>query len=305
MTIRRRAGLYFRFRSPEQLECRDMLSGHAITAGFSHFSAAAAQSAYYQSVAASLISQITAHNRVFAALGSSSSSEYGTVLTASLIDPNSSAAGTVTYKTGTDDGVSETELKVSITGAAVSSPIDVVIGTTTVGQITTDSTGAATAVFSTNPTGTEKSFTTVPTGVAASTSVTIGSLSGSLAAPINTEGGCESSQHTTLIAALTDMNSSAMGTATYKTVTRQGVTTTKLTLSVTGAAVSSKIDVVVGTTTVGQVMTDTTGAGTLVVTTGLPTVTAGTTTVTVGSLSGTFATSSSASGSVFRHWRHR
>jgi hypothetical protein len=43
----------------------------------------------------------------------------------------------------------------------------------------------------------------------------------------------------------------------------------------------------------------------LVVTTGLPTVTAGTTTVTVGSLSGTFATSSSAGRSVFRHWRHR
>lgn len=321
MTIRRRAGLYFRFRAPEQLELRNMLSGHAFTAGFSHFGGAAERLASYQSVAESMIAQATARNHVFAALGSFSSYSEHTSLTASLTDTNGSATGTVTYKTGIYDGASETELTVSVTGATPNGSLDVVVGGTSgtggtvVGKVATDSTGAGTAVFSTNPTGTEQAFTTVPTDVTAGTAVNVDTLSGTLAASTHTGGGCESSQHSVVAAALTDTNGSGTGTATYKTFTKHGVTTTTFTVSVAGAAASRMLDVVLdGTTTVGQISTDATGAGTLVLSSNptgsqvqlpanFPAIIAGTTTITVDTLNGTFATSTNSSQ--FHHFRHR
>jgi hypothetical protein len=146
MTTRNRAGIKFRFLGSEQLEARQMLSGHSIGARFLEFGSAA-QVTNYQSFAASVFAQAAAHNDFFAALGSLSSYSEGTALTATLTDPNGTGAGTATYETS----ASETELKISVTGATASSTLNVLIGTTVVGTLTTDSTGAGTTVFSTNP----------------------------------------------------------------------------------------------------------------------------------------------------------
>ena len=305
-----RRGLYFRFLSPEQLELRDMLSGHGFLAGFVHQPGAASQSANFASAASALFAQASARSHVFAALGTFDESSDRTELTAKLADPNGTATGTATFKTYTEDGVTETTLKVSVTGATASSTLSILVGGTTVGTLTTDSTGAGSVVLSTNPKGTEQAFTTAPTGVTAGTSVDVDTLTGNLAVATHTGGGCQSGERSTFTAALTDPNSTATGTATFTSTTKHGVTSTTLNISVTGAAASTALDVLIGTTSVGTLTTDDTGAGTLKVTSGLPTVD-GTTTIKVGSLSGTFAASSNSgtggsyTPNAFRHFRHR
>jgi hypothetical protein len=211
-------------------------------------------------------------------------------------------------------------LAASVTGATASSTLDVTIGGTIVGQITTDANGAGTLVLSSNPTGTQQPLpANFPASIVAGTAVSIGTASGTLAAPTATSGDsgdCHASHHTNLSAALTDTSSSATGTVAYRTGTSAGTTTTTLTASVTGAAASSTLDVTIGGTIVGQVTTDANGAGTLVLSSNptgtqqplpanFPTsITAGTT-VTIGTLSGTFAHGeSSVSHSLRRLGRH-
>jgi hypothetical protein len=257
------------------------------------------------------------------AIHSSATAGYGdgSVLTASLTDPNSSATGTVTYSTESHCQ-SETELTVSVTGATDNASLDISIGGTVVGTLMTDSTGAGKLVLSSNPSGSEQSLpSNFPTSIAAGTAITVGSLSGSFAASTSTggsndggSGGCSHSQGTTLSASLTDPTGSDIGTATLTTKTYDGTTTTKLTVSVTGAADGASLDVVVDGTTVGTLTTDSTGAGTLVLSSNptgteqslppnFPTISAGST-ITLGSLSGTFAISTTSVSAHFGHTHH-
>ncbi len=312
MRNRRIKSFYFKTGRCERLEDRNMLSGHPVAALFSPetfgFGFRAREAA---SVAVSAF-----HSSGTAGYGD------GTVLTASLTDPNSSATGTVTYSTDSHCGQSETELTVSVTGAADNSSLDISIGGTVVGTLMTDSTGAGKLVLSSNPSGTEQSLpTNFPTSIAAGTAITVGSLSGAFAASTSTgdsgddgSGGCSHSQGTTLSASLADPTGSDTGTATLTTKTYDGTTTTKLTVSVTGAADGASLDVVIDGTTVGTLATDSTGAGTLVLSSNptgteqalppnFPTVSAGST-ITVGSLNGTFATSSSSVSAHFAHAHH-
>ncbi len=318
MLIRNRGRLNFQIRNPEQLESRDLLSGHALAGGFSHF-AAAAQFAGFHGAAAQAGAEVAALDHVFGSLGSLGSESQKTVLTAQLTDPdNSAASGTVTYKTYTEDGVTETEFKVTVKGAAANTTLDVSIGDTVVGQITTDANGAGTLKLSSEPEDADEQPlpANFPTAVAADTAVSVGTLSGTLAAPTKTPHGCGESEKTVLRAALTDSVGTATGTATYQTATRHGETFTKFVVRVSGATASSTLDVAIDGTVVGQITTDANGAGKLVLSShpkgnqqllpaDFPAITAGTS-VTVGSLSGTFATpSDSAGSSVVRFGRHR
>ena len=324
MRERRRKRLYFHFRQPEGLEMRDLLSGHAIASGISHFAAAAQVDHFHANNAATEF--LAAHSQVFAALGQNFATADHTVLTATLSDPNnSSVSGTATYKTYTSNGVTETEFSVSVTGETANTTFDVSVDGAVVGQITTNDNGAGSLKLSSDASDTDDSplpanFPTTITGGVSQ--VLVGtSLTGTLAAPTSTGGGCggqHESNRTVLTASLTDPdNSSASGTVIYKTGrSHDGTTYTKLVVSVTGAAASTTLPVSIDGTQVGEITTDDTGAGKLVLSsnphgsqTQLPsnfptTITADTTTITVGTLSGTFTTPSSSTS--FGHFsRHR
>jgi hypothetical protein len=76
-----------------------------------------------------------------------------------------------------------TKFKVSVTGAAASSTLNVAVDGTVVGQLSTDSTGAGSLVLSSNPQGSEQQLpTNFPTTIAAGSTVTVGTLTGTLAA---------------------------------------------------------------------------------------------------------------------------
>jgi hypothetical protein len=105
----------------------------------------------------------------------------GTTLSASLTDSAGTGTGTVTLTTKTYNGTTTTKLTVSVTGATASSPLDVVIDGTTVGTLTTDSTGAGTLTLSSNPTGTEQSLPANFPTVSSGSTITVGSLSGTFA----------------------------------------------------------------------------------------------------------------------------
>jgi hypothetical protein len=247
---------------------------------------------------------------------SSTTSSQSTKLTATLSDAsNSAVTGTASYSTKTTDGVATTKLSVSISGAAASSTLDVTIAGTVVGQLATDETGAGSLVLSSNPTGTEQTLPTdFPTDISADMAITVGTASGTFVAVDDTSGGCESVGHTSLTAALTDATSTATGTATYKAAADGS--STVFSVTTTGAAASSTLDVAIDGTIVGQLTTDETGAGSLVLSSdptgtqellpaGFPTNVSAGSTVTVGTLSGTLGVSDSSSLLAFHHFGRR
>lgn len=302
MTSRRRRPLGSRLRNPECLEPRELLAGHGFGGAFQHFQPAFAAALHAGPVAGvSAFALANARGQAIASLGGDASEGHPTVLTATLVDSEGSATGTVKLTTYTEDDATETRLKVSVTGAAADSTLDVTIGETVVGQITTDADGAGQLILSSEPEDDEQPLPDdFPTDVVAGTAVSVGSLSGTLAVGGGHAGGCHSSDHTALNASLTDPdNSASAGTVAYHTKTRDGVTTTRFSVSVTGAAADSSLEVSIGDVVVGQVATDSTGAGTLVLSSdpaddesplpaNFPTSIAAGTTVTVGTLSGTF-----------------
>jgi hypothetical protein len=314
MSRRQRTGSHWTLRGFEQLELRDMLSGHALVSAFAQANHVVPQVNSHVLTAAST-AQAVAHNQLFANFAADLGDWHKTTLTATLADPNNTAAaGTVTYQTGTVDRVAQTTFSVSVTGAAASSTLNVSIGTTVVGQLTTDATGAGTLVLSSNPTGTQQALpTNFPTTIDKGTAVSVDTLTGNLTAATDTGDGCSISHGTSLAATLTDPNNtSATGTIKYHTYIEDGVTQTVFSISVSGAAASSTLDVTIGTTVVGQLTTDSTGAGTLVwasnptgtqqaLPTNFPTTIDVGTTVSVGTLGGTLATSSY--GSAHSHFR--
>jgi hypothetical protein len=168
MNTRRAKSYYFKTGRIEQLEPRNMLSGHPIAAAFS-----AAAFGFHRAVTST-----TAH--VAASTGGKAAQ---TDLTAALTDPSNSATGTVTYQMGSGcGGTVSTSLTVNVSGAAASSTLDVTIGGVTIGTLTTDSSGAGTLVLSSNPTGSQQTLpSNFPTSIAAGTAVAVGSLSGTFA----------------------------------------------------------------------------------------------------------------------------
>jgi hypothetical protein len=292
-----------------------MLAGNGFmpfTFGGHHLGDAPVQQATTQFVSSAIAGQSASHIRGGASLGSHSASDE-TSFTATLTDSEGTATGTATYSTHTSDGELETTFSVSIAGATANSTFDVTVGETVVGQLTTDDTGAGSLVLSSNPTGTEQELPAdFPTDIGADTAISIGTLSGTLAADTDSGdgegeghgGGCHhSSVDTSLEASLTDTDttSTATGTASYSADSETGDTT--FSVSVTGTAASSTLDVALDDTVVGQLTTDETGAGSLVLSSNpteteqalpldFPTnLTAGST-VTVGTLTGTLASTS-------------
>jgi hypothetical protein len=292
----------FIFR-PEPLESRTMLSGNGFLHS-AHLGAQLAASAGNQSDVQYVSSAIAGANADHhGGCGSHGTSTDGqqTSLTASLTDPNSAATGTATYSTSTDaNGDVTTNFNVSVSGAAANSTLDVAVDGTVVGQLTTDENGAGALALSSNPTGTEQALPAdFPASISDGSVVTAGSLSGTLST--------SSSQRTSLAATLTDSTGTATASATFKSNTANGKS--RLSVSVSGATANSTLDVSIDGTVVGQLTTDSTGAGSLVLSSNptgtqqaFPTSFTGInsgSTVTVGSLTGTFATSGSSGSSAF------
>jgi hypothetical protein len=167
-------------------------------------------------------------------------------------------------------------------------------------------------VLSSNPTGIEQELPAdFPTDIGADTAISVGTLSGTLVADSNSgdgegegHGGCHhSSVDTALEASLADSDttSTATGAATYQVESESGETT--FSVSVTGATASTTLDVAIDDTSVGQLTTDETGAGSLVLSSDptdteqalpldFPTNISAGTTVTAGTLTGTLASTS-------------
>jgi hypothetical protein len=295
----------------EQLEDRHLLSGHGLA-----FTPALQQ--FESRIAQSPVAQFAAHSLTSAISNLSSSAATHTVLTTQLTDSSGTATGAATYSTGTYDGTTVTKFTVSISGATAATTYDVSVGGVDVGTITTDANGAGKLVLSSNPSSTEQALPADFPTVTSGTAVSVGTLSGSLATPTNS-GGCGGdhgglSDVTRLTASLTDSSSSATGTVSYKTgTTADGTTVTRFKVTVTGAAASTTLDVSVGGTVVGQITTDTSGNGSLILSSdpknsneqslpsGFPTSITSGTVVTVGTLSGTLGTpTATANASGFR-----
>jgi len=262
---------------------------------------------------ANLSSDLANLSSEFAQFGNHLAFGNQTHFTATLSDPsNAAATGTISYQTGLVQGATQTTLAVNVNGATANSTLNVNVGGTTVGTLTTDANGAGSLVLSSNPTGTEQALpTNFPTSIAGGTTVSVGTLSGTLATQFNNSHGL---LHQNLTANLTDStNTSATGTIAYHTSLVHGVPQTTFSANVTGAAANSTVDVVVGSTTVGTITTDATGAGSLMFSsnptgaqlalpTNFPTSIAAGTTVSVGSSSGTLT---STGYSAFHHIWHR
>jgi len=309
-------------RSPlghfEQLESREMLSAHALGAAVMPAASFIADAHSHLANSAHIAApnfggQVANLSGDFARFGNHFAFGNQTHLTASLSDPNNAGAtGSISLQTGLVQGVNQTTFAVNVSGAAANSTLNVNVGGTTVGTLTTDANGTGSLVLSSNPTGTEQALpTNFPTSIAGGTTVSVGTLSGTLATQFN--NGC-GVFHQNLTANLTDpANTSATGTIAYNTSLVHGVPQTTFSVNVTGAAANSPVDVIVGSTTVGTINTDAAGAGSLVLSsnptgsqlalpTNFPASIAAGTTVSVGTLSGTLTSTGYSS---FHHIWHR
>jgi Ca2+-binding RTX toxin-like protein len=101
------------------------------------------------------------------------------VLLASLVSPTA-GTGSATYLFTTAEGSAEFELQISVTGAALNSPLAVTVNGTPVGTLQTDPSGNGTLVLSTNPLQPDEVLLTGVTIVAGST-ITVGDLTGTFA----------------------------------------------------------------------------------------------------------------------------
>lgn len=234
-------------------------------------------------------------------------------------------AATVSYSTHTEDGATERQLKIKVSGAEADSTLDVLVDDVLVGTVATDADGNGSLILSSDPDDDEQQLP-ADLAIAAGTTVSVGSLSGALAAttPRHLCGrGNSDGTATRLRAALADPeNEAALGTAVLKTHTEEQtegdetttLTTTTLAVRVTAAAASSTLDVTVGEVLVGQVTTDENGdakvvfstnpTGTQVAFTNVPTDVTASTTVTVGTLTGTLENAEGHHGRFgHRRWR--
>lgn len=291
-------------RQVESLEDRNLLAGHGFGGGFAQLAAMRAQFAGDFHSVPPIIAQLATRGDMFGPFGAHHGAQ--TVLTAQLADSESGATGSATFKTYTEDGETETQFKVSVTGAAADTALDVTVAGVVVGQITTDSSGAGTLKLSSDPKSDEQALPdNFPTAVAADTAVSVGTIAGTLAERTFGGGGCAGGDaptaRTQLAARLTDSQSGATATVRYHSITRDDETVTRLAVHVKGAAADSTLDVSIGDVVVGQVATDSTGSGKLVLSSdpqgdeqplpaNFPTDVAADTAVTVGTMTGTLST---------------
>ncbi len=288
---------------PEQLEDRAMLAGHGLGGAVSHALAtaaafeAASHRAAAQFTAQALHSNVAANvgalDAAFAESGSHCGGEDQTVFTGTATDSDTGEVANFTATTKTYDGETETQLKVSVTGAAASTPLDVTIDGTVVGTLTTDANGAGSTTI--------KELTqTLQDGV---TQVGLGTLTGTLALSTSSTSGDENASTVTVRrASLSDTDTGAAATVKIKTVTStDGASSSKLIVKVTGAAASSPLDVAIDGTSVGTLTTDANGAGRLVLH-DLTVPVTDTSTVTVGTLSGSLEVVSTHQAGRHWHW---
>lgn len=311
----------------ESLEARSMLAGHGFGAAFGPWAHRFDAPADTGSAPAFSWASLGAMTRgPGAGLFSSDLHANGRSALSVQLSDDTGLAATVSYSTYTKDGVTESELKVKVTGAAADSTLDVLVGDVLVGTIATDADGAGRLILSSDPEGDEQQLP-ADLSIAAGTTVSVGSLSGALAAstPRHACGGegNDDSTATRLRATLADPdNEAASGKAVLTTHTEEkteddttaNVTTTTLAVRVIGAAASSTLDVTVGDVLVGQIETDENGdakivfstnpTGDQVAFTNVPTDVTASTAVTVGTLTGTLETDNGHHGRFgHRRWR--
>lgn len=243
--------------SLESLEQRNMLSGHGVAPVLpAGFEAHASEAAHIATTFALNRLNGQAVDQVFGSVFGGL--DAATVLTAQLTEAGGTATGHVTLLTTNQHGESVTKLNVSISGAEPDTTLDIKIGDTVVGQVTTDSSGDASAVFSSNPKGGQEPFLVVPTADDGS-NVTIGALTGQL--DEHGFGGHDDApvDASRFFALLTDATGSASGVVKLHTLAIADDTTVRLSVAVRGAAPDSDLDVMVGDTLVGQIHTDASG----------------------------------------------
>lgn len=295
MTLRPHGTARFK-RQLETLEDRSMLSAHGLGGGHMPPPQALAGGPPAGLFAAGFVGRGQAPAAPWSAPPQDVAGQ--TVLSVQLSDSTSGASAAVSYRTNGDD----TRLAVSVKGAEAKTSLDVSIGDTVVGTITTDANGAGKLVLSSDPHGDETALPDdFPTDVAAGTAVSVGTLAGALAVgPIGCAArfGYAAPFGTGLVAPPTDAgDSSVRGVVGVRTFADE----TEVVVKVSGAAASSSLEVTIGDTVVGQVATDVNGSGKLVLSTdptddetALPdevaaAITTGTT-VSVGTLTGILAT---------------
>jgi hypothetical protein len=190
----------------------------------------------------------------------------GVCLTATLSGTGTTATGTVSYHSETDDGVTNSSLVVSVSGEKTGTVINVSVVPTTgatpiaLGTITVGADGTGKLVVSSNPKAANQFPAGFPT-LAAGASVTLDDgLSGALAVPAaGSHGGQESESG--LSAKLTGTGA-AIGKAFFHSETDHGLTLSTFAVKVSGATAGAVLNVsvsadgvatpvLVGTITVG------------------------------------------------------
>ena len=195
-----------------------------------------------------------------------SDGDYGsstTSFTAALTDPNGgSGTATVTYTTGAIGGVSAAVLSITGDTTQEGQSESVVIGTTTVGTVSIDSSGSGTLLIQPS---------VLAAAVASGTGVSVGTLTGSFApssSSTGSGGGCmgsgSSSTGTNLTSTVTNSAGNA-ATVTYQTGHLLGTQESVIKISGDTTDEGTSVEVSIGGTQVGSISVDSTGSGTLIV----------------------------------------
>lgn len=184
----------------------------------------------------------------------------------------------VKFEVRNENGIAESELKISATNLAADSSFDVIIGGVSVGQITTDANGQGNLVLSSVPNGTSElplptDFPAIDAGV----TVQIGrDLTGTFAIPTSTntddnddrvgeehhiDNAGESSE-TKLVAVLPGI-AEEMAYVEFEMESERGSSRTELGISVNFLEPRSLLDVVIDGVLIGQISTDADGHGDL------------------------------------------
>ncbi len=293
-----RTQLGFQIRRHEELESRNLLAGHDL--GGAEFFAMASNQFNQQLAPFYSAASQSAHNLVFSQFGSASPATQGTSYTASLTD-SSGGTGTasVTYATGTLGGVSAAVLSISGDTSQEGTTQTVTIGTTDVGTISINSSGAGTLLVQTS---------TLAAAVASGTEIGVGTLTGSFAASTtstggNGTGGCINSGGSGLTSSVTDPNGNT-ATVTYQTGNLLGVAESVIKVTGDTDDEGNSVAVTIDGNSVGNIAINSTGSGTLVVpTSSLTSTPSASTAVTVGTYAGTFAALSTGGNSGYSHTR--
>jgi hypothetical protein len=216
---------------------------------------------------------------------------------AAAISDSSGDTATVTFQTGKLLGTSESVITVTGDTLDEGTSVALSINGVSVGIVAINSSGTGTLIVPTS---------TLSTTVAAGSTITLGTMSGTFAAATSAtggdsgdsgeSGGCGdhgSSSGTNLTASVTD-SSGDTATVTYQTGKLLGTAESVITVSGDTLDEGTSVALSINGVSVGTIAIDGTGAGTLTVpTSSVSTTVASGSTVTLGTLNGTFTSSSS------------